>query len=211
MTQDDSDGGPRQIRQVAAKLSERALVVAAASALLGGLGCTAYSVPASLSHAERATVQAAEADFVAAIKSTPPEEVGDPEYYDSFRSSIRDSGLFSHVAFDWELKTEPDVTIEPLYRCNLEKEIGAVVPLFPLLTFGLVPMLMKGSYHWAFAVERHGERVTLDCPVRGTFAMGWVPWMLRVTPKWTDDAWGDPRTHQRVAYELAKALDSLPP
>jgi len=188
-----------------------AFLIGVALVFLAGLGCTAYSVPADLSRAERATVQAAETDFVAAIKSTPPEGLGDPEYYDAFRRSMRDTGLFSEVAFDWELETEPDVTIEPLYRCDLEKEIGAVVPLFPLLSFGLVPMIMRGSYHWAFAIERHGQRVTLDCPVRGTFAMGWVPWILRLTPKWTGDARGDPRIHRRVAFELARALDSLPP
>lgn len=130
-------------------------------------------------------MRVAETGLVAAIESTPPEEVGDPEYHDSFRRSMRDTGLFSRVAFDWELEIEPDVTIQPLYRCGLQKEVGAVVPLLPLLSFGLVPVLVKGSYHWAFAIERHGQRVTLDSPVKGIFAMGWVPWVLRLTPKWT--------------------------
>ena len=40
-----------------------------------GLGCTAYSVPPSLSNAERETVEAAKTDLVAAIKSALDRKV----------------------------------------------------------------------------------------------------------------------------------------
>jgi len=74
------------------------------------------------------------------------EDIGIADYHDAFRDSIRATHFFSQVDFDWALEEEPDVFIRPLHPCNLGEGVGGgFVPIFPILTLGIVPQVVRGS------------------------------------------------------------------
>jgi len=189
---------------------ERGRVLAIVPAALLLTGCIGYSLPKPLDPSEVAFVREEEGRLTAGVRSLDRGFEGSL-YDDEFLESIRELQIFRNVDHAWVLEGEPDVWLNPRRRCGLTSIGGGFVPLFPMLTFGLVPQLGRGGYHWAFEIERAGEIVFLDCPVRGTFGMGWIPWMLRVTPKWTGNPEAHPRVKRRLAHEVARGLDRLPP
>ena len=191
------------------RLWRTAPIIALVSCL--AVGCAGYSIPKPLSPSEVVVVQSVDNRLVAEIRVRPEIARGDAKYYESFRASIQATGLFSRVDWDWAIKTQSDVRLKPLHRCSLaEFSGGGFVPLYPILTFGLVPQIVRGSYHWAFEVEQAGQVTVVDCPISGAFGMGWIPKILKATGSWAaQPPEHHPRLHSRLSYEIAKVLSSM--
>ncbi|MCP4201902.1 MAG: hypothetical protein GY769_08210 [bacterium] len=175
------------------------------------LGCMGYSVPKPLTPAENRFVQSTEGSLVAGIRSFDSGDIDAADYSEAFRDSIRATDFFSQIDFDWALEEEPDVFIRPLHPCDLAEEPGGgFVPIFPMLTLGIVPQIVRGSYHWAFTISRGEHSVTVDCPIRGAFAMGWIPMILTATPRWATEPEAHPKFTRRLSFELSQAVAALP-
>lgn len=187
------------------------LLSVAALLLFAALGCMGYTVPKPLTPAEHGLVQSSSGSLVAGIQRFDSKDIGVADYYDAFRDSIRATEFFSQVDFDWALEEEPDVFVRPLHPCNLGEGFGGgFIPIFPILTLGIVPQVVRGSYHWAFTISRGQHSVTVDCPIRGAFAMGWIPLILKATPMWAAEPEAHPNFSRRLSFELFKAVSALP-
>lgn len=139
------------------------------SLVVGGcVGWGSAALPPKLSEAERARIAGAHVPMTVGV-----ERCDAPVYSESLRDALRRTGIFDRVD-DLERFDEP-----PSLVARVERRVHgtAVVPLWTLLTFGIVPTSVEETAGWSFSLgapERPGERVRIECVHTGRTTLGWI-------------------------------------
>lgn len=169
-------------------------------------GCGSVQLPAALTPAERAEVEAASIPAVVGI-----ERSGGRRSDDDLLRILRGSGLFSRVEWLTELDEEPDLVGGVRRHC--EENPTNLTPLFTWLTLGVVPTWIRDRYGFSFVLfdpEAPSRRVEIGCGPRRTYLFGWLGTPLNILPGWT---LGRPEEHPRYArqveLEVVRAAEAI--
>jgi hypothetical protein len=78
----------------------------------------------------------------------------------------------------------------------------AVIPLFSLITLGLIPTVTEEEHGYSFSLRssKSSERVVMvEYVHQGYTVLGWVAGLLNLFPQWTGDSvHNDPRFKERL-------------
>src|SRR2546426_1003468 len=134
----------------------------------GCVGCASSTLPPRLTTAERARLKGAHLPFTVGV-----ERHRYPAYSDSLVKALRRTKVFDRVDHLDRFSTPPALV------ARVEREIygSAVIPVWTLLSFGLVPTTTEESFGYAFSLSPTGEdvqRVPIEYSFRGRTTLGWV-------------------------------------
>lgn len=138
---------------------------------VGGSGCVGWgssALPPRLTSAEKAHVRAAHLPLTVGV-----ERYEAPAYSESLRKALQRTKLFERVD-DLERFSTP-----PSFVARVERRIygSTAIPVFPLLTFGIIPMWVQETAGESFSLSRaaHPEqRVKIEYTYRGRTTLGWI-------------------------------------
>ena len=151
----------------------RLLRVSAALVLLAAItsGCVGWAssaLPPRLTKTEKARIHRAHIPFTVGV-----ERYKYPAYSDSLREALQRTKLFDRVD-DLEKYSSP-----PTLVARVERQIhgSAVIPVYPLLSFGIIPDSTQETMgeSFSFSSPVHPEdRVMIEYTYRGRTTLGWV-------------------------------------
>jgi len=184
----------------------RPAAVALAIGLPGCVGWASSSLPPRLTDAELQWIEGTRLPLTVGV--VPHVH---PAYSDALAERLRDLGLFDRDDPVGEFETPPDLL------ASVDRQIhgGAVIPLWTLLTFGLVPTFHeeeRGTSFWLTAPGPDGARWHVDSSHTGCTTLGWVALLdvfdgdrtvLPFAPEHTQ------RMRDRLALEILEHADEL--
>jgi hypothetical protein len=164
-------------------------------ATFGG-GCASSTLPPDLSTAEKATLKTARMAFTVGV-----ETYKFPAYSDALVKALRNTGVFVRVDHLERFSSPPALV------ARVEREIygSSAIPLWTLLTLGLVPTKTEESFGYAFSLSHpdlESRRIPVEYSYRGRTTLGWEGLFLRLSPNYSID----PETSQRFRGRLALAI-----
>jgi hypothetical protein len=135
--------------------------------------------------------------------------VPDPNHghAETLRAMLQRTGLFERAVLLDPAAPEPAYTATIVDRCSCRH--GGWIPLFPILTLGVVPQFSRCSMGYAFTLREtaSGEETRIACDIKMTVGVGWLPALMNVLPRWT---FADPEAsghfESRLAYSIASRL-----
>jgi hypothetical protein len=145
------------------------LVVVAAAG--GGGGCVGWgssALPPRLTKAERVRTRQAHLPYTVGV-----ERFEAPAYSESLREALQRAQLFDQVDDLERFSTPPSLV------ARVERRIygNTAIPVYPLLTFGLIPMSVQETAGESFSLsapDRPEHRVTIEYSYRGRTTLGWI-------------------------------------
>jgi hypothetical protein len=154
-------------KQFRALLAPLLLVVVA----VGGSGCVGWgssALPPRLTKAEKARARQAHLPLTVGV-----ERYEAPAYSESLRKALQRTKLFDRVD-DLERFSSP-----PSLVARVERRIygSTAMPVYPLLTFGIVPMSVQETAGESFSLSpaSHPEqRVKIEYTYSGRTTLGWI-------------------------------------
>jgi hypothetical protein len=164
-------------------------------ATFGG-GYANSTLPPDLSATEKATLKTARMAFTVGV-----ETYKFPAYSDALVKALRNTGLFVRVDHLERFSSPPALV------ARVKREIygSSAIPLWTLLTLGLVPTKTEESFGYAFSLSRPGlesRRIPVEYSYRGRTTLGWEGLFLRLSPNYSID----PESSQRFRGRLALAI-----
>ena len=146
-----------------------------------GCGCVSSTLPPDLSVGEKARLKTARMAFTVGV-----ETYKYPAYSDALVKALRDTGVFVRVDHLEGFSSPPALV------ARVEREIygSSAIPLWTLLTLGLVPSTTEESFGYAFSLSRPGQaarRIPVEYSYRGLTTLGWEALFLRLTPNYSID------------------------
>jgi hypothetical protein len=159
-------------------------------------GCSSSSIPPAATEAQTELLR--RTHFKATLAVEPYKY---PIYSDHLIRDLRATGLFDSV--DSLEKVE-----KPHLIARIERPIHgtAVVPLWTILTLGVVPTSVEEEHGHAFSIRRAGDPlsgVAVEYSYRGPTTLGWGAAFLNLFPNRTS---GDPTETPRFREGLAIAV-----
>ena len=138
---------------------------------VGGSGCVGWgssALPPRLTPAEKARIQHAQLPLSVGV-----ERYEAPAYSDSLRAALQRTKLFERVD-DLERFAKP-----PSLVARVERRIygSTAIPVYPLLTFGIIPMSVQETAGESFSLSPadHPEQLLkIDYTYRGRTTLGWI-------------------------------------
>lgn len=138
---------------------------------VGGSGCVGWgssALPPRLTAAEKARLQRIQLPLTVGV-----ERYEAPAYSDSLRAALQRTKLFERVD-DLEHFEKP-----PSLVARVERRIygSTAIPVYPLLTFGIIPMSVQETTGESFSLSPtdHPERRTvIEYTYQGRTTLGWV-------------------------------------
>lgn len=181
--------------------------------LLSG-GCYASRLPPSLSAAEREQIHplgftvAVDEEYYQSTVTGNREHHEEhrtkcPAYPESLKNDLRGTMLFKDVDLSNKLPANPDLVAsvkEPVYG-------STVIPLFTILTLGIIPTFTTERHGQVFAFARPADpakTLRVEYTYESTSVLGWYAVYLRRSPDWS----GDSRCSQRYLDRLALAIST---
>jgi hypothetical protein len=137
----------------------------------GGTGCVGWgssALPPRLTSAEEARVQRVRLPLTVGV-----ERYEAPAYSDSLRVALQRTKLFERVDDLERFATPPSLV------ARVERRIygSTAIPVYPLLTFGIIPMSVQETAGESFSLSPtdHPEQlVKIECTYRGRTTLGWI-------------------------------------
>jgi hypothetical protein len=171
-------------------------------ATFGG-GCASSTLPPALSATEKARLKTARMAFTVGV-----ETYQSPAYSDALVKALRDTGVFVRVDHLERFSSPPALV------ARVEREIygSSAIPLWTLLTLGLVPTTTEESFGYAFSLSRPGQeahRIPVEYSYRGRTTLGWEALFLRLTPNYSIDPESSPRFRDRLALAILDHEDEI--
>lgn len=169
-------------------------------------GCGSSLPPRPLSAAQKAFVAQAPRLGVVAVDAAPH-----PGNAKILRGMLERTRLFERAVVADPAEPGPAFTATIDDRCSCRH--GGWIPVFPILTLGVVPQFSRCSMGYAFTLREvaTGREAKIGCDIKMTIGVGWLPAVMNVLPRWT---WADPETggryESRLAYSIASRLAAPP-
>ena len=134
----------------------------------GCVGCGSSALPPRLTAAEKARARQAHLPLTVGVQRYEA-----PAYSDSLREALKRTKLFDRVD-DLERFSSP-----PSLVARVERRIygSTAIPIYPLLTFGIIPMSVQETAGESFSLSPpdHPERrVLIEYTYRGRATLGWI-------------------------------------
>ena len=171
-------------------------------ATFGG-GCACSTLPPALSATEKIRLKTAPMAFTVGV-----ETYKFPAYSDALIKALRNTGVFVR-ADHLERFSSP-----PALVARVEREIygSSAIPLWTLLTLGLVPTTTEESFGYSFSLSRPGQeaqRVPVEYSYRGRTTLGWEALFLRLTPNYSIDPESSPQFCGRLSLAILDHEDDI--
>jgi hypothetical protein len=149
-------------------LANAALLLSLAVVCSGCIGWGSSALPPRLTSSERSRVARAHLPLTVGI-----ERYKAPAYSDSLRQALQRTELFDRVD-DLERFSEP-----PSFVARVEHRIHgtATIPVFTLLTFGIIPTSVRESHGESFSLSPPAhpqQRLVIEYVYRGRTTLGWI-------------------------------------
>ena len=137
----------------------------------GSSGCVGWgssSLPARLTSAEKARLAQARLPLTVGV-----ERYEAPAYSDSLRVALRSTKLFERVDDLERFATPPSLV------ARVDRRIygSTAIPVYPLLTFGIIPMSVQETAGESFSLSPtdHPEHIVKsEYTYRGRTTLGWI-------------------------------------
>jgi hypothetical protein len=131
-----------------------------------------------------------------------------PAYSDALVKALRNTGVFVRVDHLEGFSSPPALV------ARVEREIygSSAIPLWTLLTLGLVPTTTEESFGYAFSLSRPGQeapRIPIEYSYRGRTTLGWEALFLRSTPNYSIDPESSPQFRGRLALAILDHEDDI--
>jgi hypothetical protein len=171
-------------------------------ATFGG-GCACSTLPPDLSATEKIRLKTAPMAFTVGV-----ETYKFPAYSDALVKALRNTGVFVRVDHLERFSSPPALV------ARVEREIygSSAVPLWTLLTLGLVPTTTEESFGYSFSLSRPGQeaqRVPVEYSYRGRTTLGWEALFLRLTPNYSIDPESSPQFRGRLSLAILDHEDDI--
>jgi hypothetical protein len=177
----------------------------------GGTGCVGWgsaALPPRLTSAEKARVHRTQLPLTVGI-----ERYEAPAYSDSLRAALQGTKLFERVD-DLERFAKP-----PSLVARVERRIygSTAIPVYPLLTFGIIPMSVQETAGESFSLspaDHPEQRVKIEYTHRGRTTLGWVALLDVFHPNRTVfpfDPEHNSRFRSRLKLSILEHEDALKP
>jgi len=178
------------------------ILLLATIAAFGG-GCASSTLPPALSATEKDRLQTARLTFTVGV-----ETYKYPDYSDALVKTLRNTGVFVRVDHLERFSSPPALV------ARVEREIygSSAVPLWTLLTLGLVPTTTEESFGYAFSLSRPGQaaqRIPVEYSYRGRTTLGWEALFLRLKPDYSIDPESSPQFLDRLALVILDHEDDI--
>jgi hypothetical protein len=186
-------------------LKKTALALCMLIGLTGG--CTSTTLPPRITAEQRALLHRTRIEQTIGV-----EDYQYPVYSDSLVEALGKTRLFARVDHLKTFTTPPDMV------ARVEERIygNAAIPIWTILSFGIIPTTLNESWGYSFSLRRPG----IDAPVvpirfvsTGRTTLGWWCIVLNMSPDRTmRDADKHPRFIESLAWEIAakqNAIESL--
>lgn len=167
----------------------------AAAALLAVLttGCISSPLPPRLSPDE---LELARTAYIGGTVAVEPDE--HPAYSRSLIRNLSRTGLFERVG-------DIDEVSDPILIARVERPISgqAVIPLWPAISLGIIPLSVEESFGDHFSLRRPSDdtRAVVDAPFSGTSTMGWLALLQSGSP---DYVLGEPEKSEEYRLYLRR-------
>jgi hypothetical protein len=161
-----------------------------------GGGCASSTLPPALSATEKIRLKTAPMAFTVGV-----ETYKFPAYSDALVKALRNTGVFVRVDHLERFSSPPALV------ARVEREIygSSAIPLWTLLTLGLVPTTTEENFGYSFSLSRPGlesRQIPVEYSYRGRTTLGWEGLFLRLSPNYSID----PENSQQFRGRLALAI-----
>jgi hypothetical protein len=170
-------------------------LVAAVLLFVGLTGCASSALPPELTQEQRAAI--AKTRFKATVGV---EAYKFPVYSETLIARLRKTGLFERVdaidAFD----------TPPTFVARVERTVygHASIPLWTILTFGVVAQTVQEEHGHVFSLTPsadRGRKIGVDFRYEGPSTLGWAAFYIALSDR--NQTLGDSREHPRFIESLA--------
>ena len=172
---------------------------------LTSLGCASSRLPPRLSPLEHATVEQLGLPLTVGVA---PEKVS--VYHRRLIEDLRATGAFEQVELLTDLP-DPDLVVE-LDR-YISGTMNAIIPLFSIISFGVIPTRFNEEHGQAFTVTAPGcehDGVSIDFSYEGKATMGWAALAVNVSRNYTvREIRNTDRYQDGLALAIAEKADQL--
>lgn len=167
------------------------------------LGWGSAALPPRLTDAEERVVEGAHLPLTVGVV-----RFAYPAYSDSLVEVLEDTDLFDRVAPVEDFETPPDLL------AHVDRRIHgtAVLPLWTLLTFGVIPSSYDeehGSSFWLEAPGARSERWHVEYAHTGRTTLGWVALFDVFVPDRTVLPITSSRMHDQLSLRILEHRDAL--
>lgn len=195
---------PRTSR-VRSSLGTQALTVVLLSVLWG---CASSPLPPRLTEPQREVLAGVDLPYRVAV-----EPYQYPLYSRLLMEDLRTTGVFARVEMSEDL-SEAELVARVAHPVS--NDYVAVIPLFSILSFGVVPTWFPMEYGASFELAPGNDArcrsapVSIDASYEGTLVMGWVASVLNLSTRRTvRDVRKTDRYRDNIAHAVALRADEI--